>query len=287
MCAGGDPAPDLWNPARHVDPKSLPTPGQILAAMTASRVGGEEYDKAWPQRAKRHPVVTGRRWACAISSSSGASGLIGQAIAADLMQRGLQVAAAARRLTTAQRDLFGQSAREMPIADLDVAQLRQMIFDSGADVVVNCLGLLQDQPGKSTQDVHEGFVSRLIEALHSAGKPVLLIHTSIPGNPADDGTAFALTKRRADRLIQNSGLPYAILRPGMVWAAAPYGGGAMLRALAALPVDVPKGLAARPFRFVAVEDIAETVAVLGGKWRPGEPMAAVFDLMHPRAAHDA
>lgn len=43
---------DLWNPARHVDPKSLPTPGQILAAMTASRVGGDEYDKAWPQRAK-------------------------------------------------------------------------------------------------------------------------------------------------------------------------------------------------------------------------------------------
>ncbi len=99
-----------------------------------------------------------------------------------------------------------------------------MISESGADVVVNCLGLLQDQPGQSTQDVHEGFVSRLIEALRDIGKPVLLIHTSIPGNPADDGTAFAVTKRSADRLIQASGLPYAVLRPGMVWAAAPYGG---------------------------------------------------------------
>ena len=25
----------LWDPARHVDPRSLPTPGQILAAITA------------------------------------------------------------------------------------------------------------------------------------------------------------------------------------------------------------------------------------------------------------
>lgn len=211
----------------------------------------------------------------------GASGLIGQAVAADLMQRGLRVTAAARRLTTAQRDLFGDSARETPIADLDATQLRNLIADSSADVVVNCLGLLQDQPGKSTQDVHEGFVTRLIEALHKVGKSVLLIHTSIPGNPADDGTPFAVTKRSADRLIQASGLPYAILRPGMVWAAAPYGGSAMLRALAALPVDVPAGLAARPFRFIAVEDIAETVARLGGKWQPGEPMDVVLDLMHP------
>ncbi len=110
----------------------------------------------------------------------GASGLIGQAVAADLMQRGLQVTAAARRLTTAQRDLFGDNARETPIADLDAAQLKQLIAESGADVVVNCLGLLQDQPGKSTQDVHEGFVTRLIDALRDAGKPVLLIRSPFP-----------------------------------------------------------------------------------------------------------
>jgi hypothetical protein len=42
----------LWNPDNHVDPKSLPSPGQILAAMTENRVGGEAYDKAWPARAK-------------------------------------------------------------------------------------------------------------------------------------------------------------------------------------------------------------------------------------------
>jgi hypothetical protein len=42
---------ELWNPARHVDAKTLPTAGQILAALSHNRLGGEEYDRAWPTRA--------------------------------------------------------------------------------------------------------------------------------------------------------------------------------------------------------------------------------------------
>jgi hypothetical protein len=35
-----------------VPPQSLPSPGRILAALTAERVGGEEYDRSWPERAR-------------------------------------------------------------------------------------------------------------------------------------------------------------------------------------------------------------------------------------------
>jgi PPOX class probable FMN-dependent enzyme len=45
---------DLWNPERRMDPASLPTPGKILAALTENRVGGEAYDRAWPERAKQN-----------------------------------------------------------------------------------------------------------------------------------------------------------------------------------------------------------------------------------------
>jgi uncharacterized protein YbjT (DUF2867 family) len=211
----------------------------------------------------------------------GAGGLIGQFVAADLMRRGLTVTAAARRFTAAQRDLFGEAARETPIASLDVHGMKALIADSGADVVVNCVGVLQDQPGKSTHEAHDGFVERLLAALYAAGRPVLLIHTSIPGEPGGDITPFAQSKRRADGLVVESGLPHAILRPGMVLAPAPYGGSAMLRALAALPFDLPRALAERPFRYVAVEDVADTVARVAARWKPGEPYAAVYDLMHP------
>jgi len=51
QCARAIVRSDLWNPDKRVDPKSLPTPGQILAEMSENKVGGEEYDRAWPERA--------------------------------------------------------------------------------------------------------------------------------------------------------------------------------------------------------------------------------------------
>ena len=52
QCARAIIRSELWNPARHIDPATLPTPGHILAGMTENTVGGEPYDKAWPERAK-------------------------------------------------------------------------------------------------------------------------------------------------------------------------------------------------------------------------------------------
>lgn len=52
QCARAIIRSDLWNPDRHVDPAQLPSPGEILAAMTQNAVGGAGYDKAWPERAK-------------------------------------------------------------------------------------------------------------------------------------------------------------------------------------------------------------------------------------------
>ncbi len=53
QCARALVRSELWNPERHVDPASLPSAGQILAALSQDRVGGESYDREWPQRAAR------------------------------------------------------------------------------------------------------------------------------------------------------------------------------------------------------------------------------------------
>ncbi len=52
QCARAIVRSDLWNPDKRVDPKTLPTPGQILADMSENRVGGEVYDEEWPERAR-------------------------------------------------------------------------------------------------------------------------------------------------------------------------------------------------------------------------------------------
>jgi uncharacterized protein len=44
---------ELWNPARHVDPKTLPSAGQILAALSQNQVGGDDFDQASPERARQ------------------------------------------------------------------------------------------------------------------------------------------------------------------------------------------------------------------------------------------
>jgi PPOX class probable FMN-dependent enzyme len=52
QCARAIVRSDLWNPDKRLDPKSLPTPGEILASMSENTVGGESYDREWPERAR-------------------------------------------------------------------------------------------------------------------------------------------------------------------------------------------------------------------------------------------
>jgi predicted pyridoxine 5'-phosphate oxidase superfamily flavin-nucleotide-binding protein len=53
QCARAIVRADLWNPDKRVDPETLPTPGQILASMSDDKVGGEKYDREWPERARQ------------------------------------------------------------------------------------------------------------------------------------------------------------------------------------------------------------------------------------------
>ena len=53
QCARAIVRSELWNPDRHIDPATLPTPGTMLAEMTDNQVGGDAYDQAWPERARQ------------------------------------------------------------------------------------------------------------------------------------------------------------------------------------------------------------------------------------------
>jgi len=43
----------LWDPAMQIDRKAVPTAGEILAALSSDRIGGEAYDTALPERVRR------------------------------------------------------------------------------------------------------------------------------------------------------------------------------------------------------------------------------------------
>jgi len=41
---------ELWNPAKLIDRKALPSTGTIMADITKGKLGGPEYDRAYPER---------------------------------------------------------------------------------------------------------------------------------------------------------------------------------------------------------------------------------------------
>lgn len=206
----------------------------------------------------------------------GASGLIGRFVTDDLRARGFEAVGVARKFSASQRN--GPLDLELPVMSVDAAALARLLRERAIDVVVNCLGVLQDGPGSDTNAVHRDFVTRLPQAIGESGRAIRLVHISIPGTAETDRTAFAASKREAERRIAASGIAHAILRPGFVVAPAAYGGSAMLRALAALPVDLPAREAATPFQPVAVEDIAATIAWLAER-DASEAPAVTWDLM--------
>jgi len=209
----------------------------------------------------------------------GASGLIGEALTRGLRREGLTVTPIARRFTASQRRAF-PGAIETNFMDLHEEGLRALVED--ADMIVNCVGLLQSSAREHADQVHEVFVVRLLVVCGAIATPPLLVHLSIPGNPSEDATEFARTKRAADAAIRASSLPHVILRPGFVIAPAAFGGSAMMRAFASLPFDVPAGLGNRPFFITAVDDITRTVAGLARRLQSGDTgFAEVWDVMSP------
>lgn len=210
----------------------------------------------------------------------GAAGLIGEALCLGLAREGFPVLPVARRFAPHQRAAFGAISVTCPVTELDAGALASLLDGEKAGVVVNCLGVLQDSALGGTEDVHVGFVSRLIAALKTMPNPPLLIHVSVPGEASGDATPFSRTKRQAEQMIAASGLAHIILRPGFVLADAAFGGGALMRALAMLPVALPEAVASRPFMATGIADIISSVNITARRWQAGErSWAAAWDVM--------
>ena len=82
-----------------------------------------------------------------------------------LMRNGFSVVPISREFNRAQQARFGERAISCPITELSGAALAQMFITHKIDIVVNCVGILQDGCCGSTAVVHQGFVASLIGAL--------------------------------------------------------------------------------------------------------------------------
>ena len=164
---------------------------------------------------------------------TGASGFVGSAVVAALVQRGWDVTALAHRrpvagARTVRGDLFDDAARAEGLR--------------GAAAVVHLVGIIAERPsaGVTFDRVHDQGTARLTAAAARAGVR-RFVYVSALGARPDAPAAYHRTKFAAEGHVRSAGLDWTILRPSLIHGP----GGAFTRML----VGWARGRAA-PFLFM-------------------------------------
>ncbi len=194
----------------------------------------------------------------------GGYGLIGAGVVRALEAAGHAVTVAGRDAASAARVLPGRRFLHCDLARMtspgDWACLASF------DVVVNCAGALQDGPRDDLEAVHVTAIAALVQAAAAHG--VRVVQISAAGVHPDASTAFLRSKAQGDAALLASGADVVILRPGLVLAQQAYGGSALLRLLAAVPLIQPLALPDTPIRTVGLSDLAGAVCMAAGDRLP-------------------
>jgi uncharacterized protein YbjT (DUF2867 family) len=199
---------------------------------------------------------------------TGATGLIGSAVRAALQDEGHTVIGIAPKY-----------ARDDTWITLDIARATNptdwLPHLVGVDAVVNCAGVLQDSPRDSTMGVHNIGVTALFLACEKAGVR-RVVHVSAIGVDRAS-TQFSRTKLAGDRALMALDLDWVILRPSVVIGQRAYGGSALIRALAALPI-LPRAPDAGLLQVVQLDDLVRTILFFVG---PNSPKRLVLEIAGP------
>lgn len=203
---------------------------------------------------------------------TGATGLIGSAVLARLAREGHETIAAVR--TASEPPM---AASRIVVRDFASAgETDWLPHLAGVDAVVNAAGVLQDGPQDSTAAVHVEGARQLFAACARAGVK-RVIHVSAIGVDRAAPTAFSQTKRAGEAALEASELDWVILRPSVVLGPAAYGGSALIRGLAALPV-LPRLPSTGPLQVVQLDEVVETILFF---LRPEAPGRVALDLAGP------
>src|SRR4051812_6097688 len=205
----------------------------------------------------------------------GATGFLGCAIHAALRGRGDSIIATYHRGAEPIGDRFTQWRR----LDLVTASAQDWsALLTGVDAVINCAGILQDNAWDSTAGVHVAGVQAVVAACEKA-RLFRFIHFSAIGADQRQSTAFSRSKEQGEKIIRHSLLDWVILRPSVVVGSSAFGGSALFRGLAGLPV-LPVMPDTGPLQIVQRDDVVATVLYF---LLPASRPRQALDLAGPQA----
>lgn len=211
----------------------------------------------------------------------GAYGFIGTSVIRVLKTRGAEVTGMVRSMSTGARVLPGFALTQGDLRDFQNSEDWAGPL-SGVDVVVNCAGALQDGGGDVLEAVHHTAIAAMGQACGRGG--IGIVQISAIGAASDASTAFMRTKAAGDASLRACGAPLWILKPGLVIGQSDYGGTALLRILAAIPIVQPLAYPRTPVQCVGMPDLCNVVvSAVAGRLPPG-----TYDLVEdtPRPLSD-
>lgn len=204
----------------------------------------------------------------------GGYGLIGAACMRALAADGFAVTGIgrSRRSALASNPDAAWVIRDIP--PIDVAEWRELLVD--ADVVVNAAGALQDGARDDLEAIHVTMLSRLVEATKDL--QLRIVQISAAGVGPEASTEFFRSKARGDAIVSQDAQNWVILRPVLVLSPDAYGGTALLRGVAALPLILPRVLPEARVQTVHIDDLAAAVVMAA---RGEVPSGLIADLTEP------
>jgi nucleoside-diphosphate-sugar epimerase len=211
---------------------------------------------------------------------TGASGFVGRAVVAALAAQGDGVRAAVRARADAAEDgtagpTFPHGVTIVRHGDLgDPVDWTALV--SGIDAAVHLAGIAHAGPGIAEERydrVNHRATAALAAAAHDAGVRRVVFVSSIRAQtgPAADHAlcerdaprptdAYGRSKLAAERAVAQSGVPFTILRPVLVYGPGVKGNMRALMRLAALPIPLPFGAIASRRSLVSLANVASAIS---------------------------
>ena len=146
---------------------------------------------------------------------TGGTGFVGGHLIRRLQQEGLPARVLTRHPDRAQT-LRGIGVEIVPGDILDEPSLEKAT--EGIERVIHLVGIIQEAPGMTFQDVHVEGTRNIIAAAKKAGVRHLFYQSALgtrPGAKSD----YHRTKWEAEELVRQSGIPHTILRPSLIYGA--------------------------------------------------------------------
>ena len=184
----------------------------------------------------------------------GGSGFIGRHVCHALAAAGYRV-----RVATRDRERAKEQLILLPTVDVSAVNVHDpgqlAAFVSGADAVINVVGVLHDGSGdRSFQAAHVELARKVVAACRSRGVGRLL-HMSALASARDGPSRYLRSKGDAEAIVRESGLTWTIFRPSVVFGP----GDSFLNLFAKVLRFSPMVALACPgarFQPVYVEDVA-------------------------------